>query len=311
MSMDQTLLDQPHHGVSVAAQLLQTLAGKAKDYLLFVKFKLSLLVLSSTLVGFWLASDVVNFSLFYRLALGMFLVIAGANAANQILERKTDALMRRTALRPLPSGRMTVVEGIVFTAVVAPLGFWILHQGVDARVAWLALIAFVLYVLIYTPMKKVSPWCVLVGAFPGAIPAMIGPVAVHHTVTPLSWLLFGIVFLWQFPHFCAIAWIAREDYQKAGLKVLACPKNVYFSAYQILLFSCALLGVSPLMTFFRQAGTYYLIGSVSLSLLLLTSALLFWFKPTNILARRVMGTAILYLPFLFLFMILDKVQVRW
>ncbi len=310
--MDQVLIkDEPKNG-DLLFQSVQRAVLKLKDYALLLKLRLSLLVLFSTLVGFWLASpSQMDLWLLAKLALGAFLIIGGANAFNEIIERNPDALMKRTAIRPLPSGRMGLREAWGIALLSSISGILILSLGVNGLTALLALTAFCLYVFAYTPLKRIGPWCVFVGAFPGAIPAMMGPVAIHHAITPLSWFLFGIVFLWQFPHFCAIAWVAREDYERAGFKVLTHPENPLFTAYQILLFSCALVGVSPLLTLMHHAGTYYLIGSLCLSLLLVTYALVFWFNHSRSYARQMMGMALLYLPLLFILMILDKVPVSW
>lgn len=287
-------------------------ASTLKDLALFIKLRLSLLVLFTVSIGFWLASPRgLNMPLFGWLCLGSFLIIGGANAFNEILEREPDALMRRTAIRPLPSGRMNLRQAWAIAFSFSMAGFLILFFAVNSITALLALCALALYIFGYTPLKKYSPWCVLAGAFPGAIPAMMGPAAVHNAITPLGWMLFGIVFLWQFPHFCAIAWVAREDYAKAGFKVVAHPRDARFTAYQILLGSLALLGFSPLLAITRHTGPSYFLGAVLLSFLLLSYALLFWLRLSQAFAKKVMGAALVYLPLLYMLMLMDKGTLPW
>jgi len=238
-------------------------------------------------------------------------MIAGANVANEIVEREPDGLMKRTAIRPLPANRMETPEAIVAMVLMTILGFFILLLGVNSAAAGLALLSFALYVFAYTPLKRVGPWCVLVGAIPGAIPAMIGPVAVNQSITPLAWLLFGIVFFWQFPHFCAIAWVAKDEYKRAGFKVLSSPENPRLLAYQVIVFSLLLFAVSPGLTILGKTGLLYYGASMILGFLLLAFGLIFWFRPTQYFAKRLMGAALVYLPSLFLFMILDRVMLPW
>jgi len=281
-----------------------------RDLSLLIKMKLSLLVLSSALIGFWLASShPMNLGLFSVFGLGTFLVVAGANAFNEVIERDFDRLMVRTASRPLPAGRMSVRHGVAIALLMTICGLFLLAYNVSLEVAILAFIASALYLFFYTPMKRISPLCVLIGAVPGAIPAMMGPAAALHAITPLSWLMFGIVFFWQFPHFCAIAWLAKDDYKQAGFKMLAEPADTRFTAYQILLFSGALMMISPLLTVMRHTGVYYFVGSLFLGIILMAYAFFFWFSLSKTRARQLMSVAMLYLPFLFVLMILDKVNL--
>lgn len=282
---------------------------EGKDFAQLIKMRLSLLVLLSVLAGYWLAlRSGFSPALFLELAFGSFLLIGGANGFNEILETKQDALMKRTAVRPLPSGRMERKKAWVIASFLTLTGIFLLTQ-VNFLTAFLAVLAFSLYLFGYTPLKKRSSWCVLIGAVSGAIPALMGAVAVQNAVTSLGLLLFSLVFFWQFPHFFAIAYLAQEDYKRAGFKVLPFPENSRFTAYEILLGSLVLLGLSPLLALWNQAGLYYFWGAIFLSIFLLISAWFFFYYLTLPYARRVMGATLLYLPLLYAFMIFDKVPV--
>ena len=281
--------------------------AKFRDYSELIKLKLSILVWLSSLVGFFLApgSDFRLF-LFLPFSVGSLLVIGGANAFNEVLEVNQDALMSRTSRRPLPSGRMKLWEGFAVAFLLVFSGLMILGFAVNGLTCFLAFSAFVLYVFAYTPAKKMGPWCIAVGAIPGALPAMMGSAAAQNSITPLGWLLFGIVFFWQFPHFFAIAWLAKEDYEKAGFRIFPVPQNERLVAYEILICSCILVALTPLLTFTRATGPSYFLGSLILSGLLFVYALRFWFKLSKPIAGELMRAALVYLPFLFVLMILDK-----
>jgi protoheme IX farnesyltransferase len=279
-----------------------------QNYSELVKIKLSLLVWLSSLTGFFLADGrSFHFLLFLSFSLGSLFVIGGANVFNEIIEIKEDAVMSRTSRRPLPSGRMEVAEAFIFGVCLALSGLLILAFTVNLLTGFLASLALVLYVFVYTPSKKIGSWCIAAGAVPGALPAMMGPAAVQDHISPLAWLLFGIVFFWQFPHFFAIAWLSKEDYEKAGFRIFPVPQNERLIAYEILICSCVLVGVSPLLTFTHVTGASYFIGSLILSSLLLIYALRFWLKLSKPLAGQLMRAALVYLPFLFVLMVLDKV----
>ena len=283
-----------------------------RDYAMLVKLRLTSLVMASVATGFWMTSAARrSAALFWPLLFGAFLVIGGANAWNEIIERDTDAKMKRTAVRPLPCGRMQISHARWVATSMAVVGISALALFVNPLTALLGAAGFALYVFAYTPMKRISPWCVAVGAFPGAIPALMGAAAAENRITPLGLVLFGIVLLWQFPHFCSIAWLARDDYGSAGLKMVFFPETGRFTAYQILLGSCGLFAVSPLLSVLKFAGTYYLIGSYALGILMLSCACGFWLNHNRRNAREMMGIALLYLPLLYLLMLLDKVALPW
>src|ERR1700677_2814084 len=202
------------------------LASKVKDYFQLIKFTLSFMVVFSTVVSFLIApnedyfvrSKIISVLLLF---VGGMLVTGSANAINQVIEKDTDAMMLRTAKRPIASGRMSTQEGTIFAIVTGILGVFVLWYWFNYQSALIGLFSLFLYGFIYTPLKKVNSVAVLVGAFPGAFPCLIGWVAAFgdHPVSWLGgWILFGIQFLWQFPHFWAIAWLAHKDYTTAGFK---------------------------------------------------------------------------------------------
>ena len=202
---------------------------KFKSYLLFTKFRLSFLVVLSALSGYLFAYHSGNIGvdvgtgsfgldLFY-LMIGGILVTAASNGSNQIWERHIDTLMTRTQNRPLPVGNMSVTEGVIIIIGSLVLGTWMLYQ-LNEYAALLGFMAFFSYVFIYTPMKRISPWAVIVGAFPGAIPPLLGAVACTGEFGPLPGALFFVQFVWQLPHFWAIAWVCHDDYQKGGFYLL-------------------------------------------------------------------------------------------
>lgn len=235
------------------------LAAKAKDYFILIKFTLSFMVVFSTVVSYLLAPN-ISFDLLKVLLLfvaGM-LVTGSANAINQILEKDTDALMKRTASRPVASGRMGVTEAWIFSAVAGLLGCYLMYRF-SLEAALLSLFSLVLYGFIYTPLKKVNSIAVLMGAIPGALPCLIGWVASFGENQPHNWtggwILFAIQFLWQFPHFWAIAWVAHKDYSAAGFKLLPSDKGpTKFTALQTIMYSAMMIPVGVLPFYYKMSG---------------------------------------------------------
>ncbi len=202
-------------------RLLPKTQQKLSDYGQLVKFRLTVMVLCSGLVGFWLASGATpDWSRMAWFALGTFLIIGGANAFNQVAERSNDRLMQRTASRPLPAGRMQVVEAVIAATTMSVVGLGVLHYRTYLLSVILAAIAMGVYLLVYTPLKRLSHWSTLAGAVSGAIPPLMGWSAVRNGLDLPAWALFGIVFLWQFPHTWSIASAYREDFTRAGYQVL-------------------------------------------------------------------------------------------
>jgi len=189
-----------------------SISEKIKSYLVFAKFRLSFLVILSALSGFLFVGGDSLIKIFY-LGIGGILVTAASNGSNQIWEKDLDKLMKRTESRPIPQGQMSVREGIIVVILSLLVGLIFLYQ-LNLISALLGLLAFISYVFIYTPMKRVSPWAVFVGAFPGAIPPMLGAIAETGSFGLIPGVLFFVQFTWQFPHFWAIAWGAYDDYKK-------------------------------------------------------------------------------------------------
>lgn len=235
--------------------------GKITDYAQFTKLRLSSLVVFSAVIGYVIAVEELNRPVSWlemtMLFLGGFLVTGASNGFNQIMEREYDKLMPRTANRPLPTGRMTVTEGMIVATVCAVAGAVLLHLYCNPLSALLSIIALLLYVFAYTPMKRVSPWAVFVGAFPGAVPPMLGWVAAtegYGFIGTNALLLFAVQFMWQFPHFWAIAWVADDDYRKAGYRLLPSKERDKSSAFQVLVYTFFLVPISALPLLFGMTG---------------------------------------------------------
>lgn len=193
---------------------------KIRDYKLLVKLRLNLTVVFSSVMAYLISSSgSINWLAILILSLGGFLITGAANALNQVLEKDFDKLMKRTAGRPLAAGRMTTSEAVMAAGIMCILGITFLALF-NPWTAFLGMLAMVSYAFVYTPAKRVSPIAVLIGAFPGALPVLIGAVAAQGELTALGWSLFAIQFLWQFPHFWAIGWLGFEDYDKAGYRLL-------------------------------------------------------------------------------------------
>jgi protoheme IX farnesyltransferase len=282
---------------------------KLKDYQQLMKLNLSMLVVFSSVVGYVIIPDVkVEFINVLYLFIGGSLVTAAANTGNEILERNTDKLMRRTMLRPLPDARMTVLEATLFCVITLLAGLSILYLKFNPLSALLSLLCFVIYVAIYTPMKKVSPLSVLIGAFPGSLPCLIGWVAgTDHLGSMAAWTLFIIQFFWQFPHFWSIAWIGHEDYEKAGMKMLPRIEKVgYFTAFQCVLYSAVLIPLSALPMVVGLGGWISVVGLGLAALWFLYNSLNFLKDNSDAMARKVMFASFVYLPIVLITLVLDK-----
>ncbi len=285
------------------------LASKVKDYFQLIKFTLSFLVVFTTVISYLLAPNVVNLDLPIVLLLfvaGM-LITGAANAINQTLEKNTDALMKRTANRPIASGRMQTSEGFIFAAVCGLAGIFILWYFFNGLSAILGLVSLILYGFVYTPLKKVNSIAVLVGAIPGALPCLIGWVAATGEFSAGGWILFGIQFLWQFPHFWAIAWVAHEDYSKAGFKLLPSDRGpTKFTAVQGIIYSMLMIPIGLLPYFYGMSGIVSMwiilmcnLGMVALSVNLFN-------KMDKKSARLVMFGSYFYIMFVFLSLYANK-----
>ncbi len=278
-------------------------------YAELTKPRLTLLVLVTTAAGAYMASSgAVDPWLVARTLLGTWLVAAGASALNQVMERDADALMRRTQSRPIPSGRMELLEALRFGIALSVAGLVALALGVNLLTSVLAAVTLASYLFLYTPMKRRTALCTLVGAVPGAIPPMIGWAAVRGTLTVEAWVLFAVLFLWQLPHFLAIAWLYREDYERAGFPMLpVIEPDGGSTARQAVLYAAALLPVSLLPTLLGLSGAVYFIGALLLGIAFLVIGSGLLSERTRVRAVRLFVASIAYLPLLLALMVCDKV----
>lgn len=286
-----------------------------KDFKLLTKMRLSMTVVYSSLISFILASQKVgNFDWldFGILFLGGFFITGAANAYNQVLEKDKDFLMDRTKNRPLPQNRMTLVEGILTASLLTISGLLLLYM-LNIKAAFFGALSLLIYVFVYTPFKSISPLAVFIGAFPGAIPFMLGWVAVYGQFGIETGWLFLFQFVWQFPHFWAIAWMSDSDYKKAGFELLPTRHPDKNSARQILFYSLFMLCVS-IMPYFGLVGDIKL-GYISLALFLLLGFLLctFAFRLYRSLSKKdaqvLLVYCVVYLPVTQAIMVLDKYMI--
>jgi len=284
------------------------IASKLQDYKLLIKFNLSFMVVFSALISYLLAPKVKEYD---WVAIGLFfiggmLVTGSANTINQIVEKDTDALMKRTANRPVASGRMSVEEAWTFAVLSGIAGVLILWHF-NFLTAALATFSLFVYAFIYTPLKKVSSISVLVGAVPGSLPCLIGWAAGNDDLSTGGWILFALQFFWQFPHFWAIAWIAHKDYLAAGFKLLPSTEGpTKYSAIQAIIYSLLLLpvGVLPYLTGMSglTGGVIVLIANV----FMVTQCVRLYREMTVQAARRVMFSSYIYLPVVLLGLLATK-----
>lgn len=279
-----------------------------KDYLELTKPRITWLILMSTAVGYffghhggWSAWQVLH------TILGTALIASGTAALNQWYERDADRKMRRTADRPIPSGRLSARRALLFGILLSIAGFAELGFGVNWLSGFLGLFTLLSYLFLYTPLKQRSPLSTLVGAFPGAMPPIIGYAAAAGVLDAQAWTLFAILFLWQFPHFLAIAWMYREDYERAGIVMLPVVQpSGEGTARQIVLYSLALIPVSLAPSLLGMSGRFYLFGALALGLWYLYSGLRVAFDRTILRARSVLMVSVIYLPLIYGLMMLDR-----
>jgi heme o synthase len=266
------------------------------------------LVLVTTAAAFYLASiGSFDFLLLIHTLIGTGLAASGTNALNQWVEREADAQMRRTAKRPLPSGRLRSMEAAAFAWGISVAGLIYLVAFVNVTTAVIVALSLSSYVFVYTPLKKKTWVSTVIGAVPGALPILAGWTATGRPLTPGAWALFAIMFAWQMPHFYALAWIYREDYGRAGFQMLtvvdATGKR---AARHSVLFAAALIPISILPAVFGVAGNIYLVGAIALGAVFVVLAANMLRMPTERLAWRLFTGSIIYLPVLLLLMVVDK-----
>jgi heme o synthase len=283
------------------------LKAKASAYASLTKPRIALMVLVTVAIGFLLgAPGAVSPVRLLLTLLGTGLVAGGASAWNMILERDRDARMRRTANRPLPSGRLSLLEAVSFGTTITIAGLVILFSCVNGLSAGVAATTFVLYVGLYTPLKAVTTLNTAIGAIPGALPPVIGWAASTGRLGVEPWALFLIMFLWQFPHFLAIAWIYREDYARGGHKMLpSVDPDGSMTGRQSLWHAFLLLPAGLIPAYIGLGGLWYFAGALALGLFYLYFAARFWLDVNDRSARRLLRASFLYLPLVLLLLLLD------
>lgn len=282
--------------------------GRLRDWVELVKPEVMSLILMATGAGCYLATKgSLDLWLLFHTLLGTAMVAGGTGTLNQVWERKVDARMRRTANRPLPAGRMRTATALTYGVGLSVIGTVYLWLAVNALASILAMVTLLTYLLLYTPLKSRTPLCTLIGAFPGAMPPLIGWAAVRGTLDLEAWVLYGILFLWQFPHFLAIAWLYRQDYARGGIRMQPVVDPSGKSTFQqILLTSLLLVPVSALPTLLGMGGKLYLIGVLPLGLIFLGLGIWGAYERTTRLARYLLHASVLYLPALFALLMFDK-----
>ncbi|MEI8133826.1 MAG: heme o synthase [bacterium] len=280
-----------------------------RDYFDLSKPGIGFYSLITTFTAFWMASGGhIDYILLIHTIVATGLVTAGGGALNQVIEIQQDSEMRRTEKRPLPAGRLSHTSALAFGVLTSILGTVYLLMTVNALSALLAILTLAGYLFVYTPSKKMTSLSTVIGAFPGAIPILIGWVAVTGSIDLRGWTLFVILFLWQIPHFLAIAWMYRKDYARAGFPMLTViePEGIS-AAHQSLIYLIALVPISLFPTRLGLTGNIYFIGALILGLGFLTSAVLVAVRRTNASAKQMLFASIIYLPILLLLMVIDKI----
>jgi heme o synthase len=287
-----------------------TIAGKVRDYMMLIKFSLSFMVVFSAVISYLLAPKIVQYDWLHIILLfiGGMLVTGSANAVNQVLEKDTDALMKRTAKRPVASGRMSVTEGWSFAIIAVIGGLLILGFYFNWLSAVIAAVSWFVYAYMYTPLKKVSSVSVLVGAVPGALPCLIGWAAGQDELSVGGWVLFAIQFFWQFPHFWAIAWIAHKDYSNAGFKLMPSTEGpTKYSAVQSVIYSLVLIPVGTLPYLVGMSGMVSFWIVLAANLFMVWQSIRLFRQMETKAARRVMFSSYIYLPIVLLALLADKI----
>jgi protoheme IX farnesyltransferase len=279
--------------------------ARVADFLELTKPRITLLVLITTLVGFYMGADGTPSGLLLLHAIvGTGLIAAGASALNEYLERDLDARMVRTRSRPIPDGRVLPGEALAFSAAISIAGFGYLAVFVNVLTAFIGGLTLLSYAFLYTPLKTRTAFCTLIGAFPGAAPPLMGWTAVRGSVDEVALSLFAILFLWQMPHFFAIAWLFTDDYARAGFRVHSKGES---TGRQIIFYCCALIPVSLLPAVFGATGFWYLLGALFLGFVYLGYGFAVALFRSNTHAQRLMKVSTrVYLPLLLLLMTLDK-----
>lgn len=286
-----------------------SISSKINDFKQVTKFGLSLSVVFSSIAGYLLAVDIVNYNTIFLLAIGGYCMVGASNTFNQIIEREPDALMKRTKDRPIPAGRMSVTTAMIIAVTMTVIGIIILY-GINPKTALFGAISIFLYTSVYTPLKPVTPLSVFVGAIPGAIPFMLGWVAATGKFGIEAGILFLIQFFWQFPHFWAIGWLQFEEYKKAGFNLMPTGEKNKKASKLIILYTFFMIIIS-IFPVFKITGNLYLLPISAIIILILGLIMLFYGvklhqKQTNIEARKLMLSSVLYITLIQIIFVIDK-----
>ncbi|ALD20327.1 heme o synthase [Hymenobacter sp. DG25A] len=283
---------------------------KVRAYFQLLKFRLSLTVAFSSAIGYLLGAKELDWSRALLVMVGGLAVTGAANTINQIFEKDLDKLMKRTAKRPLPQGVLSITEAWAFVVIMGVIGLGILTYFFNPLAAALSLVSLILYGFIYTPLKTISPICVAVGAIPGGMPPLIGWVAATGMLSAEGWILFGIQFMWQFPHFWAIAWVLDDDYKKAGFKMLPTPGGKDLrTAMQIMTYTLVLIPLSLLPFYFGMTNTTYPMVAAICGVLFLMQTFYLMRTVSKKAAMRIMFGSFLYLPIVQIALVMDKIKM--
>ncbi|MDP3393481.1 heme o synthase [Sediminibacterium sp.] len=288
-----------------------SLAAKVKDYMLLIKFTLSFTVVFSCVICYLLAPKVVEYDWYMILLLFLagMLITGSANAINQAVEKDTDAMMKRTSKRPVANGNMSQNEAYTFALIAGIVGVGMMWYFFNFSSALVSAFSLFLYAFIYTPLKKINSIAVLIGALPGALPCLIGWVAGNDDFALGGWVLFGMQFLWQFPHFWAIAWVAHADYTKAGFKLLPADKGpTKFTAIQTIMYSFLMIPIGMVPYFIGLTGITSLWIVLACNLFMVFQSARLYKEMDVKAARRVMFSSYIYLPIVLLAMLADKIN---
>ena len=311
MASEPILIISTPNVISTPAAPSSSWQAVISDYWALTKPEINFLISIATVVGFYLGCpsrlDPFPFLLLIHTLLGTLLVASGTATLNQYVERRYDAQMRRTARRPLAAGRLKPSAVLWFGVALSAVGGIYLAIAVNALASVLGMLTLLSYLFVYTPLKRKTALCILVGAFPGAMPPLIGWAAASGTLSLEAWILYTVLFLWQFPHFMAIAWMYRDDYDRAGYFVLPHgPSKRHFVSLQTVVPLLALFLVSQLAGSAGQPSILYRVGALILSLGFFYCGAQFVFHRSSAAARRLLMASILYLPCVFILQVLDK-----
>lgn len=284
--------------------------AKLRDYMLLIKFTLSFTVVFSCVICYLLAPKVVEYDwgMIILLFVAGMLITGSANAINQAVEKDTDALMKRTSKRPVANGSMSQNEAYAFAIIAGIVGVAMMWYYFNLSSALVSAFSLFLYAFIYTPLKKINSIAVLIGALPGALPCLIGWVAGNDDFSLGGWVLFGMQFLWQFPHFWAIAWVAHADYTKAGFKLLPADKGpTKFTAIQTIMYSVLMIPIGMVPYFIGLTGITSLWIVLVCNLFMVVQSARLYKEMDVKAARRVMFSSYIYLPIVLLALLADKI----